>query len=107
MGGLQGQHDPLEVAACGAVFLCGIGGVLIATGMMPRLGCVFVLAFLAPTTYYQHYLPMLDAQAEKDDREKLNQKLMVMKNLSMMGGALMLFGYECALAAATASRVPV
>merc|ERR1719330_1989642 len=99
------QHDPIEVAACGAVFLCGMGGVLIATGILPRLGCVFVVAFLAPATYYQHYLPMLAAQAEKDVRENLVQKLMVMKNLSMMGAALMLFGYECALAEA-APRAP-
>mmetsp|Transcript_30198 Transcript_30198/g.70228 ORF Transcript_30198/g.70228 Transcript_30198/m.70228 type:complete len:167 (+) Transcript_30198:61-561(+) len=91
--------DPFELAAYGAVGLCGTGGLLIATGLLPRLGSVLVLAFLLPATYFQHFLAM---QAATDGKERATQMLMVMKNASMMGAALMLFGYECAAGGAPA-----
>merc|ERR1712187_854784 len=84
--------QPTQAAAMAACALIAIGGGLILTNLLPRLGCFFVLAFLVPATYFQHFLPM---QAAKDEKEKMMEMIMVMKNVALMGGALMLFGYEC------------
>merc|ERR1711924_28061 len=83
-------QPPVEIAAMAACALMGMGGVFIATGLLPRIGGVFVLIFLFPATYYQHFLPM---QAAKDEQTKTIEMIMVMKNVALMGAALMLMGY--------------
>merc|ERR1711879_940864 len=91
---MDGLPPPIEVVAWAAIGLMGSGGVLIATGMLPRLGCFFVLLFLGPATYFQHVLAMQEAT---DEKTKMVEMIMVLKNVSMAGAALMLFGYECAM----------
>merc|ERR1719230_1361246 len=79
------QHvSVLETSAIGACALAGLGGVLIALNLLPRLGCVFLLAFLVPVTYFQHFLPM---QAAESDEKKQLEMIMVMKNVALFGAA--------------------
>merc|ERR1711862_897808 len=91
------DHDPLEVVAYLAVGFCGAGGVLIATGCFPRLGCIFVIAFLVPVTYFQHALAWRVAIDQGDEKVQTREMLQIMKNLSMIGAAFALFGYECGM----------
>mmetsp|Transcript_73290 Transcript_73290/g.184651 ORF Transcript_73290/g.184651 Transcript_73290/m.184651 type:complete len:150 (+) Transcript_73290:69-518(+) len=87
----------LDNAVLAAVGLMGAGGFLIATGLLPRLGSLCVIAFLVPATYFVHILSMQEAV---DEKTKQLEMIMVMKNVALIGAALMLFGYECALASA-------
>merc|ERR1719410_1124196 len=84
---LVGGLDNAVMIACG---LMGVGGVLIATGLLPRLGSLCVLAFLVPGTYFTHFLNMQEAEGEKKGAETIQ----VLKNVALIGAALLLFGYE-------------
>eukprot|EP00928_Gymnodinium_smaydae_P078750 TRINITY_DN62838_c0_g1_i1.p1 TRINITY_DN62838_c0_g1~~TRINITY_DN62838_c0_g1_i1.p1 ORF type:complete len:176 (-),score=53.06 TRINITY_DN62838_c0_g1_i1:246-773(-) len=88
-------EHPTEYAAIAACVLMGAGGVFVATGLKPRIGCIFIIMFLVPATYFQHFLPMQEA---KDEGKKMIEMIMVLKNVALMGAALMLFGYECEVA---------
>merc|ERR1712224_802104 len=86
----------LENAVHIAIGLMSAGSLFIASGLLPRLGCVCFIAFLVPATYFVH---VMDARMATDPKKKTEEIIMVMKNASLIGAALMLFGYECAWAA--------
>eukprot|EP00927_Polykrikos_kofoidii_P072526 TRINITY_DN68630_c0_g1_i1.p1 TRINITY_DN68630_c0_g1~~TRINITY_DN68630_c0_g1_i1.p1 ORF type:complete len:145 (+),score=33.30 TRINITY_DN68630_c0_g1_i1:75-509(+) len=88
---LVGGADNAAVAAVG---LMGVGGLLIALGVSPRLGSLLVAAFLVPATYFQHFLPMMAAQ---DEKAKKLEMIMVLKNVALLGAAFMIIGYEGAM----------
>lgn len=73
----------LLVPASGVLALAG--GVLIALGWHARVGALLLLAFLLPVTFAMH-----DFWSLTDPMERMNQQVHFMKNLSMIGGALLL-----------------
>jgi putative oxidoreductase len=73
----------IAVPAAGIVAL--LGGVSILLGYRARFGAFLLLVFLVPVTLIMHRFWGL-----ADAHEALLQKAMFMKNVSMMGGALMI-----------------
>jgi putative oxidoreductase len=59
------------------------GAILVATGYRARIGAAMIAAFLLPVTFFMHaYWTIPDAAAAGV------QKVMFLKNLSMLGAAL-------------------
>lgn len=74
------------VPAAGILAL--VGGVSVLLGYRARFGAFLLLLFLVPVTLVMHrFWGLADPQVAQ------LQKIMFMKNLSMMGGALMLMYY--------------
>lgn len=69
------------VQANGAAQL--VGGLLLATGRMPRLAAALVAGSLVPTTVAGH--PFWEAD---DPQERAEQRLGFLKNVSLLGGLL-------------------
>ncbi len=61
-----------------------VGGLMLATGRMPRLAALALAATLVPTTLGGHRY-----WEEDDAQQKANQKVHFFKNVSMMGGLLL------------------
>lgn len=61
------------------------GGVLVALGLWTRLGALLIVLFLVPVTLEMHAFWAID-----DPQMRQVQYLNFMKNLSMLGGALLL-----------------
>ncbi len=74
------------VPAAGILAL--LGGVSVLLGYRARFGAFLLLVFLVPVTLVMHRFWGL-----ADPHVAMIQKVMFMKNLSMMGGALMLMYY--------------
>ena len=72
-----------------AVLIEIAGGFCVASGFRARLGSLLLVAFLIPTTYIFHFKPSFDAQMNMIDK---NQMINVLKNLSIMGGLLLIYG---------------
>jgi putative oxidoreductase len=70
-----------------AAFVEGVGGFLIFLGMRVRMGAGLLLLFLIPTTLVFHPFWMVPPQ------EQQLQIAMFLKNLSIMGGLLLLLAY--------------
>jgi len=63
-----------------------VGGLSIVIGYRAKWGALLIVAFLVPVTYFMHAFWNID-----DPMQKAIQTAMFMKNLSMMGGALLIF----------------
>lgn len=63
------------------------GGVLVALGLWADLGALLIAAFLVPTAYYMHAFWKVD-----DPMMRATQDAHFMKNISLAGAALALFG---------------
>jgi uncharacterized membrane protein YphA (DoxX/SURF4 family) len=61
-----------------------LAGLALATGRMPRLSALVLVASLVPTTYAGH--PFWE---EKDEGARAAQRFQFFKNISMMGGLLL------------------
>jgi putative oxidoreductase len=61
-----------------------VGGTLLALGKMPRLSALALAASLGPTTYAGHRF-----WEETDDRQRTQQQIQFMKNVSMLGGLIL------------------
>jgi putative oxidoreductase len=99
----QGVPAPsLLVPASGALAIAG--GVLVALGLWTRLGALFLVLFLVPVTLMMHaFWDVADPQLRQ------LQHVAFMKNLSMLGGALVLTwsgGGPVSVDHARASRAP-
>ena len=70
------------VRLSGAVQLAG--GMLLAAGQLPRLAALALAATLVPTTAAGHRFWEYD-----DPQERAQQRIHFLKNLSMLGGLLM------------------
>ncbi len=77
-----------------ALFLIGaivfeiVGGASIVLGYKARLGAILLIIFLVPATLIFHdFWTIEDAEAQK------TQMIMFMKNLSIMGGLLMVVAH--------------
>lgn len=60
-----------------------VGGTLLAFGKLPRLSALALAASLGPTTYAGHRF-----WEETDDRQRAQQQIQFMKNVSMLGGLI-------------------
>jgi putative oxidoreductase len=65
----------------GAIFLELVGSITVILGYFTRFGALFLIVFLIPATLIFH----------SDFSERI-QMIMFMKNMSMLGGCLMLLG---------------
>jgi uncharacterized membrane protein YphA (DoxX/SURF4 family) len=63
-----------------------LGGLSVAFGIWGDLGALVLVAFLLPVAFYMHAF-----WKETDPQQKANQMAHFMKNISMAGGALVLF----------------
>ena len=75
-------NDRQMVQLNGVVQLAG--GLLLATGRMPRLAALALAASLVPTTWAGHRF-----WEESDPTQKANQQIHFFKNVSMLGGLLL------------------
>lgn len=75
--------DAATLVRCdGAVQL--VGGLLLASGRMPRLGATMLAASLVPTTWAGHRY-----WEQEDPAQRRNQQVHFMKNLGLLGGLLL------------------
>jgi putative oxidoreductase len=74
----------LFVPLTGAVI--AIGSVMIALGIWADLGALLLAAFLIPTSFYMHAY-----WKEQDAQMKQAQQINFLKNVGLLGGALILF----------------
>lgn len=58
-----------------------LGGLALATGRLPRLSALSLVAVMVPSTYVRH--PFWSAE------DKTQQRTLFLKNLSMVGGLLL------------------
>lgn len=82
----QAQHVPsaeVLVPLSGAIAV--LGGLSILLGYKARLGAWLIVIFLVPATLMMHNF--WDVQ---DSNDKMIQQAMFMKNLSMLGAALLI-----------------
>ena len=69
----------------GAIVFLILGSVSVIVGYRARIGATLLLVFLALATYYFHnFWAIADPQAQQE------QMIQFMKNLSMLGGALLI-----------------
>ena len=62
------------------------GGIMVAAGIWGDLGAILLFAFLIPTTLLMHRFWKID-----DPQMQQVDQVMFFKNISLMGGALVLF----------------
>jgi putative oxidoreductase len=75
------------LAVIGSGVLLLVGGVSIGFGILPLVGvCALVLFFLVVS------FKMHNFWAVEDEREKMTQRIHFMKNMALMGSALMFLG---------------
>ena len=77
------QEDPdLFVRVNGASLVCG--GVLLATGRMPRLASTLLAASVVPTTAIEHAF-----WDETDPEKRAHSRSLFFKNVGLLGGLLL------------------
>ena len=72
----------LLVRANGATQMAG--GIMLATGFLPRLGALAIAASLVPTTLAGHPF-----WKEEEPQQRKAQRIQFLKNMAMMGGVLL------------------
>lgn len=83
----QGVPMPeILVPASGVLAL--VGGLSVLAGYYAKIGALMIVAFLLPVTFMMH-----NFWAVPDPMMHGIQMAMFMKNLSMMGGALLIYHY--------------
>jgi putative oxidoreductase len=78
-----GLSEPEKLVQVNAATML-VGGLLFATGRLPRLSALALFASMVPTTWVGHAF-----WSETDPQAKQMQQMQFMKNLSMMGGLLL------------------
>ena len=82
--GVPGAHILVPLAGILAI----VGGLLIAVGFATRLGALLLVVFLVPVTLMMH-----NFWAVHDPAARQMQFVNFMKNVSMLGGALVIFAF--------------
>jgi len=77
-----------EAAVLGSGALIGVGGVLFVLGAWADLAALLLAGFLVPTTLIMHRFWGLD-----DPQMAQNQQINFMKNMALVGAALMAFAF--------------
>jgi putative oxidoreductase len=81
--GSKGIKAPsLAILDSGALLL--IGGLSILTGFLPYIGVIALVVFFLPVSFRMH-----NFWAIEDPTEKRNQRIQFLKNMALMGSALM------------------
>ncbi len=73
----------LAVPLTGLMILAG--GVSILLGYYPKIGASLLVIFLIPTSFYMHRFWGIE-----DQMQSMNQMIMFMKNVVIIGGALLI-----------------
>jgi putative oxidoreductase len=74
-----------DIAVPLAGLLSILGGLSIAIGLKARIGAVLIILFLIPVTIMMH-----DYWTISDQMMRMTQRIMFMKNVSMLGGAMLI-----------------
>lgn len=61
-----------------------VGGIMLASGFLPRVGAMAIAATLVPTTFAGHPF-----WKEEDPAKRKTQRVQFLKNMAMMGGVLL------------------
>ena len=75
----------LAVPASGVLIL--VGALMVAVGVWPDLGALLLVVFLVPTAALMHGF-----WAETDPAARMNEQTQFLKDLSLAGAALVMFG---------------
>ncbi len=75
-----------KLAILGSGVLLLIGGLSILTGLRQGLGLIAVIIFLIPVSLTMHAF-----WKDTDPMQKMNNRINFMKNMALIGAALMLF----------------
>ena len=82
----EGQGVPLaHLAVPLSGVMAGLGGLSVALGLWTRIGAWLLILFLIPVTVMMHGFWGID-----DPAAARTQEIMFMKNLAILGGALLL-----------------
>ncbi len=81
--GSKGVPAP-KLAVLGSGVLLLIGGLSILTGFQPIIGVIALVVFLLPVTFMMH-----NFWAVKDPMQKVGEMVNFLKNLALLGSALM------------------
>ena len=73
----------LAVVVSGLLAL--LGGLWIMLGVYARVGLYELIVFLVPVTLMMH-----NFWSERDAQQKMNQRVMFMKNMALLGATLMM-----------------
>jgi putative oxidoreductase len=76
-----------QVLLVGAIAVELVGGLMLFAGLKARWAALAIFLFIIPTTYVFHNPAGLDAQAAQA------QMIQLMKNLSIMGGMLLVAAF--------------
>ena len=68
-------------------------GLLVMIGYRARWAAILMFLWFIPVTTLFHLIPWMDARAKGDAMMALMQQINVLKNISIMGGLLMLAGF--------------
>lgn len=68
-------------------------GLLIVIGYKARIAAIVVFLWFIPVTIMFHIMPYLAAKAHGDAMGAMMQQINFMKNISIMGGLLLLAGF--------------
>lgn len=74
-----------QLAVLGSGLLAVLGGLSVALGAWPRCGVVLLVVFLVPVSLMMH-----NYWADSDPQSREFNQVQFMKNLALMGAALML-----------------
>lgn len=89
VGYAAGQGVPFpEILVPASGLLALLGGLSILVGYYARIGAIMIVAFLLPVTFMMH-----NFWAVADPMMHAMQMAMFLKNVSMMGAALLLYHY--------------
>lgn len=77
-----------EVAVIGSGVLMVLGGLSVLLGLWADLGALLLLIFLVPTAVLMHPF-----WKETDAQTKQTEQVQFMKDMSLAGASLMLFGF--------------
>ncbi len=75
-------YPSLAVAFTGILLL--LGGLSILSGVFPRIGILFLVVFLLPTTFIMHNFWVVS-----DPQVKMIEMINFMKNMALLGATLM------------------
>lgn len=82
-GPLHLPDDPATLVRANGAAMVG-AGTLLALGRFPRVAALVLAGTLVPTTYAAHRF-----WEETDPAQKANQRIQLLKNVSMLGGLLL------------------
>jgi len=92
-GFMQGAGIPGALVMPGLILsiLVELGcGLLIVIGFRTTFAALVIFVWLIPVTYIFHFVPFHNASAPDQAMTRMINMIMLMKNLSMMGGLLFL-----------------